>query len=715
MKMRAYSVKALFLGAVAMGISMGAAAQRFGQHTNKFEPLDPIFNSPNNYRTASGAPGHEYWQQQVDYKIDVILNDNNQSISGSETIHYVNNSPDPLTFIWIQLDQNVRAKDSDSYKISTGGMRGEVSDRGMNSLIGYDYDGGFKIKSVTDAAGKKLPTIVNNTMMRVDLPMTLKKGDSYDIKIEWSFNINDRMLMGGRSGYEYFEEDDNYLYTIAQFFPRAAVYNDYEGWQNKQFFGSGEFTLPFGNYEVSITVPSDHLVASTGELQNASDVLTRKQIRAYERARKADEPVIIVSQAEAEEKEKTKATDTKTWRFSAENVRDFAFASSRKFIWDAQGVEIGGNVTMAESFYPKEGNPLWEQYSTRAVAHTLRTYSHFTIDYPYPKAISVNAARIGMEYPMICFNFGRCDDEGNYNDRTKYGMIGVIIHEVGHNFFPMIINSDERQWTWMDEGLNTFVEYLTEVRFEDHIEVGKPFPVRSGIPKNIVPYMNLDPTVISPIMTTSDNVQLLGPNAYTKPATALNILRETVMGPELFDHAFKTYSERWAFKHPTPEDFFRSMEDASAVDLDWFWRGWFYTVDKVDIGIKEVNHYQMTDDSDAVEMEGRERLFLASISDEMRERAGDNFHAYEITLENKGGLVMPVIIQFTYTDGTTEEFRMPAEIWRRNASELVKVIPTNKEVSEILFDPKLELADTDVDNNKWVIGESEVQIEPVDE
>ena len=701
MKQRSSLLKALALGLVALGMSYGAQAQRFGKHTDKFEPLDPIFRSPNTYRTASGAPGHEYWQQQVDYKIDITLNDENQSITGKETIHFINNSPDPLTYIWIQLDQNVRAQDSDTYKISTGSIRENMNSYSLNSILGNEFDGGFKVASVTDGSGKDLPVAVNKTMMRVDLPVTLKTGDTYDIKISWSYNIQDRMTMGGRSGYEYFEKDENYLYTIAQFFPRAAVYTDYEGWQNKQFLGQGEFTLPFGNYDVNITVPADHIVGATGLLQNREQVLTKEQQRRYKQARTADEPVIIVTQEEATAKEGERASGTKTWTYHADNVRDFAFATSRKFIWDAQGIEIGGKTIMAESFYPKEGNPLWEEYSTRAVIHTLRTYSHFTIDYPYPKAISVNADRIGMEYPMICFNFGRCDEEGNYSERTKYGMIGVIIHEVGHNFFPMIINSDERQWTWMDEGLNTFVEYLAEVRFEDHLTPDAEFPVRAGVPSAIVPYMSLDPEVMSPIMTTSDNVQMLGPNAYSKPATALNILRETVMGPELFDKAFKTYAERWAFKHPTPEDFFRTMEDASAVDLDWYFRGWFYTVDHVDISLEEVNHYQMTENSDEVTMEGEDRKFFAALSPEMKERVGDDMHFYEVKFKNVGGLVMPIILQFNYTDGTSEEFRIPAEIWKRNAEEFSKVFPTNKEVESVVFDPNQELADTDTDNNMW--------------
>ena len=442
-------------------------------NTSKFRQLGQELPTPNVYRTASGAPGHEYYQQRADYDMSITLDDDTQRIYGEQTITYTNNSPDELRYLWVQLDQNMRAQNSTTQQIKTGGIfnqRGATAQTAFNQLKNnqfYDFDGGFKLAYVKTASGANLPYTVNNTMMRVDLPSPLREGQKFSFKIKWWFNINDRMDIGGRSGYEYFEGEDNYLYTIAQFFPRMAVYNDVEGWQNKQFLGQGEFTLPFGDYKVAITVPSDHIVASTGELTNASRILSSKQRARLSKAEKSfNDPVIIVTQEEAEIAEKNKATSTKTWVFEAENVRDFAFATSRKFIWDAQAVDVGGKTTMAMSYYPKEGNPLWEQYSTRVVAHTLKVYSKFTIDYPYHKAISVHTKWIGMEYPMICFNGGRPEADGTYSEGTKYGMIGVIIHEVGHNFFPMIINSDERQWTWMDEGLNTFVQYLTEQEWD---------------------------------------------------------------------------------------------------------------------------------------------------------------------------------------------------------------------------------------------------------
>jgi hypothetical protein len=586
---------------------------------------------------------------------------------------------------------------------------------------------------------------INKTMMRINLDKPLLPKTSISFKIKWWYNINDRMAVGGRSGYEFFEKDKNYLYTVAQFFPRMCVYNDVEGWQNKQFLGRGEFTLPFGDYEVSISVPSDHIVGATGELQNGSAVLSAEQRKRFEQAKAATQPVLIVTQSEAEAKENKREKSYKTWTFKATNVRDFAFASSRKFIWDAQSVKVNGKNILAMSYYPKEGNPLWERYSTKLVAHTIKTYSKYTVDYPYPVAISVHSKWIGMEYPMICFNGGRPEEDGTYTEREKYGMWGVIIHEVGHNFFPMIINSDERQWTWMDEGLNTFVQYLTEQEWE------RDYPSSRGPAYLIADYMRGDKKFISPIMTNSESIFQFGNNAYGKPATALNILRETIMGRELFDYAFKTYCERWKFKHPTPADFFRTMEDASAVDLDWFWRGWFYGNDHVDISMDNVKWFQLNTMDPTIEKaidESEERSkdkfigdtrnkssikqtineadpaiddfyakrniykvdaldvkeyeeFQKKLSDEEKKLLNEKKQFYELSFSNLGGLVMPLIIEVTYIDNSTEVIRIPAEIWRQYEDKVSKVLILNKEAISFRLDPFLETADTDLDNNSW--------------
>jgi hypothetical protein len=570
----------------------------FAQH--KFAQLDIELPTPNEYRNAAGGPGHNYYQQKADYKMTITLDDEKQIIRGEETVTYTNNSPDVLEYLWLQLDQNLYKPDAESHFIEVEKMEDFKSIKDVERKL-MTFEGGYNIESVSAVNGEKMKYAINHTMMRIDPAKPLGPNQSISFRVKWWYNINDRMKVGGRSGYEYFEKDGNYLYTIAQFFPRMCVYSDVEGWQNKQYLGRGEFALPFGDYEVSIVVPADHIVGATGELQNASSVLTAEQKERLGKARNADSPVLIVTQAEAEANEKEKENATKTWTFKAKNVRDFAFASSRKFMWDAQNQKVGEKNVLCMSYYPKEGNPLWERYSTKLVAHTIKTYSKYTVEYPYPVAISVHTDKIGMEYPMICFNGGRPQADGTYSEETKYGMWGVIIHEVGHNFFPMIINSDERQWTWMDEGLNTFVQYLTEQEWE------RGYPSRRGPAYMITDYMRGDQRFINPIMTNSESIWQFGNNAYGKPATALNILRETVMGRELFDYAFKMYCERWKFKHPTPADLFRTMEDASGVDLDWFWRGWFYSTDYVDVSMDNVKHFELNTNNPTVEKAARQQ------------------------------------------------------------------------------------------------------------
>ncbi|MGB5691600.1 MAG: M1 family metallopeptidase [Flavobacteriaceae bacterium] len=723
--------------------------ERAPGHLNqsKFRQLYQEFATPNAYRSASGAPGPQYYQQQADYKMDIELDDQNARIYGEETITYHNNSPDDLEYLWIQLDQNVRSKDSKSaLRNGNGVSMAYQTGQFAGEFMGQPFDGGFNIENVNDATGSPMPYTINQTMMRIDLPKTLKSGSQISFEIKWWYNIPDHTIKRARSGYEYFKEDGNRAYVIAQFFPRMAVYSDVEGWQNHQFWGSGEFALPFGDYEVNITVPDDHVLDATGVLTNRKEVFSKELLKRYEKAKKSfDTPVMIVTQEEAEAAEKSFSEKKQTWRFKADNVRDFGFATSRKFIWDMMAVKLGNRNVMAVSLYPKEGNPLWEEWSTKAVASTLQSYSSHTFDYPYHKAISVHAKNQGMEYPMICWNYGRPNKDGSYSDRIKFGMISVIIHEVGHNFFPMIVNSDERQWAWMDEGLDTFMQYLAEQEFgkeyPEAIGPNSKYPSRRGDPAKIIPYMSGDQNALSPIMSNPENVHNLGPNAYGKPATALNILRETVMGTELFDHAFKTYAQRWKFKHPTPEDFFRTMEDASAVDLDWFWRSWFYTTDYVDIGVKGVRKYYVNDkpskklqeyltarnmtEADLPPMiylaeEDNENLdpslmgqapsetsmplkeyMMDYMTEEERAQVNEPKYFYEVTFDKPGGIPMPLIVEYTYADGTKEHVTYPPEIWRKNDEEVKRVISSQKELVGIVVDPMAETADIDITNNAW--------------
>jgi len=721
------------------------------ERINQFRQLYQELPTPNEYRTASGAPGPKYWHQQADYDISVELDENKKRLFGTESITYFNNSPVPLRYLWLQLDQNIRAEDSMAEKTGTGQLSETMTFRYLER-IHSDFDGGFKIEYAKDTKGRDLNYKIVETMMRVDLPSPLNPHSQYSFKIKWWYNINDKSKIGGRSGFDYYKKDGNYVFAIAQFFPRMAVYNETEGWQHKQFLGSGEFALPFGNYKVRITVPSDHIVGATGILENADEVLTAEQLRRLENAGQApDKTVLIVSQNEAVQNEKKRAETKKTWIFNAENVRDFAFASSRKFIWDAMAVKFGERTVLAMSLYSKEGNPLWEKYSTKAVAHAIKVYSKFTFDYPYPKAISVLAGRGGgMEYPMIAFNGGKCEPDATYAERLKYSLIGVVIHEFGHNFFPMIVNSDERQWAWMDEGLNTFLQYLAEQEWD------RKFPDREGPAYTVIDYMKGDKKHMSPIMTAPDSDLYVGSNDYAKTAAGLNILRETIMGRELFDYAFKEYARRWKFKHPTPADFFRTMEDASGLDLDWFWRGWFFGTDDVDLSIDNVKWYKINSGEPAlaksIEYEKKNRIsrqyisnirnkkeikeaavekdkslldfydeydplkvtpleekkykeYLKSLSEEEKGLLKTNYNYYEISLSNIGGMVMPVILEFEYLDGSKEVKRIPAEIWSKNNDYVTKIFITKKEVRYITLDPFLETADVNTRNNVCSVQE----------
>ncbi|UTY58078.1 M1 family metallopeptidase [Massilia sp. erpn] len=748
-------MKRLPFGLAVFSLALSAfAAEPFD---DKFRQLDELLPTATPYRTASGAPGHAYWQQRADYTIRATLDEAKRAISGSGQITYHNNSPDTLRYLWLQLDQNIYKPDSDARRMLTAPSR-EAWTRARNEeegmkfeglrgiLAGREFDGGFKIAGVKTAGGQTLKYTINQTMMRIDLPTPLKPGERFSFGVDWEYKINEQKVLGGRSGYEYFEADKNALFEIAQWFPRMAAYYDVAGWQHKQFIGSGEFTLEFGDYDVKLTVPADHVVASTGELQNPNEVLSAAQRERLQRARSSSKPVVIVTQAEAEAAEKSVSKASKTWHFKAKNVRDFAWASSRKFIWDAQGYKKDGTDVMAMSYYPKEGNPLWEKYSTPAIIHTIEQYNKYSFDYPYPTAISVNGPVGGMEYPMISFNGPRPvkdkkTGEITYSKRSKYGLIGVIIHEVGHNYFPMIVNSDERQWTWMDEGLNTFVQYLAEQAWEEH------YPQSRGEPRAIADYMRSKNQV--PIMTNSESLLQFGNNAYAKPAAGLNILRETILGRELFDYAFREYARRWKFKRPTPADFFRTMEDASGTDLDWFWRGWFYTTDPVDIsvdGISEVGVSSKNPETEKAWKKARRDAEPESLTDQRnkgmarrldahpelkdfynehddftvtnkdrnkyqedveklepweKELLAQGKHIYLVDFSNLGGMVMPLILELELKSGKKYIERVPAEVWRYSPKKITKLIVTDEPLVSLTHDPYWETADIDNSNNAW--------------
>lgn len=767
--------RGLFIALLSSVACAGAIEQTKGDFKDKFRQLDEVLPTPNDYRNAAGEPGRDYWQQKVDYKIDVTLLEDKRRLEASETITYTNNSPYTLKYLWLQLEQNRFKPDSVAEStVAFGGLgrRGPTSslpssDKPARLSLGQlrrqqfmdDVELGYTLSDITDLDGNTLKHTIVGSQMRIDLKQPLKHGESITFSLDFAFNILDEDAVGARSGFEHFPDDarkgGNDIFLLAQWFPRLAAFSDYEAWHNKEFLGRGEFTLEFGDYDVSMTVPADHIVASTGVLQNPDEVLTATQRERLEQAKTAKRPVFVVTAEEALDNEKASTDETKTWRFTAENVRDFAWSSSRKFMWDAKGFQQGGDeqpFVMAMSFFPKEGGDLWEKYSTESVIHTMEVYSRFTFDYPYPVSISVNGPVGGMEYPMITFNGPRTiwheDGTRTYTLAEKRFLIGVVIHEVGHNYFPMIVNSDERQWTWMDEGLNSYLDGVAGREWDPKI----PWGVE---PRDIVEYMKSDVQV--PVMTQSDSVLKLGPNAYTKPAVALNILRETIMGRELFDFAFKEYSTRWKNKRPTPSDFFRTMEEASGIDLDWFWHGWFYTTDHVDISIDKVYKLRLDTKDPDIDFDRRRQeeadkpksifvernkeegkklwvelnpdvtdfhdkhdrftvtnkdrnkytSFLAKLKPWERkafERAvKEDKNYYVLNFSNIGGLVMPIILQLTFEDGDTESRYIPAEIWRKSPKEVSKLIITDKgkDLVSVTVDPHWETADVDVDNNHY--------------
>jgi hypothetical protein len=767
----------VFAGLILLALAaprLDAAAERTakgmpGDPDKLFAQLDTLLPTPGVTRAASGAPGAQYWQQRADYRIKVKLDEQRHRLTATQTITYMNRSPDALNYIWLQLDQNIFKDDSLARRSEVAANSGTRRDAvGAGDSLSFaamrrhqafeDREYGFEMGPIRDAAGRVLRSTVVDTMLRIDLPQPLRPGTSIEINFDWQSNIVDEAAIGARGGFEHFTKTDTYQYFLAQWFPRLVAYTDYAGWQHKQFLGRGEFTLEFGDYEVELTVPADHVVASTGVLQNPEAVLTATQRARLKQAETAKKPVFIVTPEEALANEKAGTDAVRTWRFKAENVRDFAWASSRKYIWDAMGYrqnDAKRPFVMAMSFYPNEGEPIWSKYSTHAVIHTMEVYSRFSFPYPYPVAISVNSwERGGMEYPMITFNGYRptADEKTGkitYSRNTKYGLIGVIIHEVGHIYFPMIVNSDERQWTWMDEGLNTFLEYIAELEWEEKFPT---FADKTNVLDFITDYMRSKDQV--PIMTNSDTIVQFGPNAYSKPAAALAVLREAVMGRELFDHAFREYANRWKFKRPTPADFFRTMEDASGVDLDWFWRGWFYGTDHVDVAVGDIREYQVSTQDPEVEFplkrsafaadwpesysvrqnraEGRQTRvdrypelkdfynendqFVVTNKDrnefkEFRERLRDwertvldraikaGEYVYFVDFKNIGGLVTPLPLTLNYIDGSTEDYLVPAEVWRYNALEVTKLFIRNKRLASVELDRNHLIADADKTNN----------------
>ena len=612
-----------------------------------FRPLD--WPAPNAIRTGAGAPGRGYWQQRVDYLIRASLDTVAQRVSGEERITYYNRSPDTLRYLWLQLDQNLfrsssrgaRLFDQDS-RFGTKGAEGGVT---LTKVLapGHPAAGG---RPAQPAA--RLKYHVNGTLMRVDLPRPLPPGGRQLLDIGWSFPFGPN---SNRMGLELI--DSSYVYEVAQWYPRLAVYDDVRGWNTEQYLGQGEFYLEYGSFDVSLTLPANMLVAATGTLQNPAQVLTPAQRTRLSRARSSDSTVVIRGKDEVGDpaSRPLSRSGTLTWRFTADSVRDFAWAAARHFIWDAAGAN--GGKTLAMSFYPPSAEPVWNQ-STQYVRFAVENYSSW-LPYPYPVAINVNGIEGGMEYPMIVFCHNRTDGPA---------LFSVTDHEIGHTWFPMIVGNNERLYAWMDEGFNTFMNYYNwEKKYPGTYN-------RRGNPTIYIPFALSGRE--EPVMTPADRIRgSLSVTAYTKPGLALILLRDRIIGPARFDAAFREYIRRWAYKHPTPADFFRTIEDGVGEDLSWFWRSWFHTTDRLDQAVDSVT---VLDSAGVVS-----RVHLRSAS----------------------AMPMPVELDLRLEDGTTRHLSLPVEIWY-GGSQYVLLVPGPKRVVGATIDARNQYPDVRRENNSWL-------------
>ncbi len=601
---------------------------------NIFRPLD--LPTPTGVRLGSGAPGPQYWQPRADYRIDATLDPVNRVLTATARVTYTNNAPEPLGYLWIHLEQNLFNNDSIGARLTRGEERFGNRD---------GFNGGYTITSITHN-GRDLPLAVYDTLGRVELPQPIPAaGGVFTFDIAWSFPIpeygSDRLAIE--------EVEQGTIFQLAQWFPAVVKYDDVHGWNALPYIGQGEFYTDFGDYELTISAPREFLVVATGELLNPTEVLTQTQVERLAQARSTPDTVDIISAEEVGEPSTIPSgSGPRTWRFRAEDVRTVAFAASDAFIWDAAGASTG---TLIQSVYPKEGLPLWAK-STEYLRFSVEHYSEKWFPYPYPVAINVNGDVGGMEYPMIIF----CR-----NRRSEEGLFGVTTHEIGHNWFPMIVSNDERRHAWMDEGFNTFINYYaTEAYF------GEP-EARRGDAQMIVPAMLLPNQ--QPIETPADYVRRnrLGILQYAKTGAGLVLLREQILGPDRFDRAFRDYIERWAFKSPRPADFFRAMEDAAGADLSWFWRGWFLETGTLD---QAVTRIEQDGDGEAV-----------------------------ITFRNLGRLVMPVNYEVIYDDGSSERRVLPVEAWAVTDTWPMEFNP-GRRIREVVIDPDMKFPDTDRSNNR---------------
>ena len=620
-----------------------------------FLPFDTGVSTPT--RTAGGEPGYAYWQNEADYTIKASLDPETHLIKSTVTIEYTNNSPDELDFVWLQLDQDLFSKDSWGAKLTpfSGSRFGN-----------RDFDGGFDLSSVkVMQSGKEYAPVLHkaDTNLKLVLKESIQpEGDKISITIEYEFKVpeygSDRM---GR-----LETENGWVYEIAQWYPRMVVYDDIKGWNVLPYLGAGEFYLEYGTFDYYISLPSEFIVVGSGELQNPKEVLTKDQQKRIENARKSDETVTILGADEIGKPDSRPSPGKMlTWHFRIEHSRDIAWAASKAFIWDAARINLpDGNKALAMSAYPveSEGEEAWSR-STEYVKNSIEYYSETWFKYSYPVAVNVGGIVGGMEYPGIVFCSWRAGEGGLW---------GVTDHEFGHNWFPMVVGSNEREHAWMDEGFNTFINGYSTENFND----GEYQPRRTSS-RGITNWMT-GPRA-EPITTAPDQIQNgnLGILAYYKPALGLRMLREAVVGPELFDEAFKEYIERWKYKHPSPNDFFNTMEDVTGYDLDWFWRGWFTTTWTLDQAVDSVKYIEEDPSKGAL-----------------------------ISISNRQKMVMPVALEITLEDGVTERVELPAQVWK-NGNTWTMMYPSEKPITKVLIDPDELMPDIDSANNEWVIHTSD--------
>lgn len=703
-----------------------------------FSPLGSLVDPPSATRGADGRPTSTYWQQHIAYDIDATLDVERRVINAQAELRYTNNAPQALDAIWFEISPEATTKDAIAHRSATINVD-SASVRDLRGLREQEErGGGLVVSSVADSEDRPLAFEARGTQLRVALPRPLASGQTVRIKLAWRVALVDLDRKGGRTGYMLLSSGDP-IFHIAQWYPQPVAFTDYGGWRNVPFVDHGEFAPELGDYNVSLTLPAGQLVAATGVLTNEADVLTGVERTRLARLRQGKVTEIVTA---AEAATKRRSSETRTWRFAARNVRDFALAASLRYRWDA--TLAGTSAVRAMTFYPSEASALWRPLALPAIGHALDVYGRMTFDYPYPVVQAAFGPNDGMEHTMLAFSRYPPDGpNGTYSRERKRDFLWVLTHEVGHNWFPLIVNSDERAWTWMDEGLTSYLETLATLEWSGDYTTRPNLPAMLGAER--------EATGRQPPMTPANAVVDLFPTQYHRPAAALQVLRELVLGRETFDRAFRAYARAWMFKRPTPGDFFRTINQESGADLDWFWRAWFFSTDHVDLSLERVAALRLVAvPADAIPApadatppanltvlrnaaEGRRLMVeqvprLADAYDRIPERtlagATPSAHAvvdvqrtldalgqggvfYELDIRNRGGVVSPVPIRIDYRDGTSERYVVPVELWFGDTKRAQHILWRAKSIRSVTLDPDAATGDVDRGNNGGAVPVTE--------